>query len=171
MKHLILFLIVNTFAIATTKVEEMRLDRRWGFGASAGGQLSMMGVETDVNVNEAFSISAGLGTGVDYATNMLKFKYYVSGQWVSPFIALAVARWWTENSLEPGVRPSVLANKFLDPKDNLKNGFDIWLLSPSFGVQFMHSTGMSFYFELEYLFKLPNFAHGTYAGGGLLWYF
>lgn len=164
-------LFVNSPSFAAMKVEDMRIERRFGFGASAGGQLSMMGIEMDINCSENFSVGAGLGTGVDYSTSMVKAKYYISGQWVSPYLAASLARWWTDGTLENLMRPNVLANKFLDPGQNLRNGFDIMIFSPSFGVQFMHSTGLSFYFELQYLFKLMNFAHGTYAGGGMLWYF
>lgn len=157
--------------MGSMKVEEMRLERRFGFGACGGGQLSMMGIEMDINLSETMSMGGGFGTGVDYSTAMVKARYYISGQWVSPYLSASLARWWTDGTSERNIRPSVLANKFLTPGQDLSNGFDITLFSPAFGVQFMHHTGLSFYFELEYLFKLVDLANGTYAGMGMLWYF
>ncbi len=161
----------SSVALGTTRVEEQRLSKRFGVGASAGGQLAMLGVEMDVNFTESWSIGAGVGTGIDYSTLMLKSKLYISGQWVSPYFGVTLARWWSDGTKESQIGPSVLKNKFLDPGQDLAQGFDILIVSPSFGVQFMHSSGLAFYAELEYLFKLPLLQNGTYAGGGILWYF
>lgn len=168
---MVLVFVLARVAGALTMVEDLRLQKRFGIGVSAAGQLAMMGVEIDVNFSEFLSVGAAVGTGIDYSTSFLKTRYYLSGQWVSPYFAAALARWWSSGTRETSLRPSVLANKFLEPGQNLRQGFDIWIISPSFGVQFMHSTGLSFYAELEYFFKLPSFVNGTYAGMGILWYF
>lgn len=172
MRLLIALLITaSSMLSATTLVEDLRLRKRFGIGAGVAGQLAMMGVEADVNISENASVGAGAGTGIDYSTSFVKVRSYLSGQWVSPYLAVAVARWWSSGIRALTVRPSVLANKFLEPGQNLNKGFDMWIVSPGFGVQFMHPTGLSFYAELEYLFKVPNFVNGTYAGLGILWYF
>jgi hypothetical protein len=170
-KIMILLCLAASLSHASTSVEDLRLRKRFGIGASGAGQLAMLGVEIDVNLSEEMSLGAGAGTGLDYSTAMVKLRYYLSGQWVSPYFAAALARWWSSGTRETKVRPSVLANKFLDPGQNLTRGFDIWIVSPSFGVQFMHHTGLSFFAELQTLFKIYTLANGTYAGVGLIWYF
>lgn len=152
-------------------LEEIRMAKRWGIGLSAGGPLGVMGIEMDVNLNEQFSLSGGLGTGLDFSSFMVKGRYFLLGEWVSPYFATGVARWWTNGLSQPTVSPSVLANKFLGPGYDLSRGFSVWIVHPGVGVQFMHPVGFSFFAEVQYLFKLFDFANGTYAGVGMHWYF
>lgn len=152
-------------------LEELRMAKRFGVGFSAAGPLSMLGIEADVNLTPLVSLSAGVGTGIDYSTMMLKTRYFLLGEWVSPYVGLAVSRWWTDGTTEERVSPSVLMNRFLGPGYDLSQGFNLWILSPSVGVQFMHPMGVAFFAELHYLFKMVDLANGTYAGMGVHWYF
>lgn len=164
-------LLLSTFAFAATEqMEELKMKKRFGAGLSAAGPLSVLGIEADVNLTENISVSAGLGTGMDYSTMMLKAKYYLLGESVSPYFAAGIARWWTDGTNEKNIGPSVLANKFLEQSDYSK-GFNVWMLYPAVGVQFIHPLGFSIYAEAQYLFKMFNFANGTYAGLGVYWYF
>lgn len=160
-----------SLAATETTVEELKVNRRFGVGFSAGGPLSILGLEVDVNFSPELSVSGGFGTGIDYSTMMVKAKYYLPGAWVSPYAAVGMARWWTGGTLEKSLSPSVLRNRFLSDGANPALGFDYWLVYPALGVQFMHSTGLAIYVELQYLFKLVTFANGTYAGLGMHWYF
>ena len=146
------------------------MQKRFGIGFSAGGPLSILGIEADVNLTEDFSLSGGLGTGLTYNTGMVKGRYFINGDWVSPYLGLAVARWWTEGTRETKVAPAVLNSKFLEPGTNLRDGFNVWLVAPSIGVQFMHAMGLSVFAEVHYLFRLFSMSNGTYAGLGLHWY-
>ena len=115
-------------------------------------------------------MSGGLGTGLDYSTFTLKGKYFLLGERVSPYIGGGVARWWTDGTRETNVGPSVLKNKFLSGND-FSDGFNVWMLYPALGVQYLHPSGVSLYAEILALFKLPSLANGTYAGLGALLYF
>lgn len=152
-------------------VEELKMNKRFGLGVAAGGSLSVMGLEADVNITPEWSLSVGLGTGIDYNTFAVKNRFFLPGQWVSPYLGAGVARWWTGGTKEKHVGPSVLANKFLAGQSDFTEGFDVWMVYPCAGVQFMHWAGFGFYAEVQYLFKLVNFAHGGYAGLGMHWYF
>ncbi len=166
-----LFCLASTLLLATTeKLEEIKMKKRFGVGLSAAGPLSVLGLEADINLTESISISAGLGTGMDYSTMMIKGKYYLLGDQVSPYFAAGIARWWTDGTNEKNIGPSVLANKFLEQADYSK-GFNVWMFYPAVGVQFIHPLGFSIYAEAQYLFKMFNFANGTYAGLGVYWYF
>ena len=152
-------------------VEELKERKRFGIGLSAGGLLSMLGIEADVNLSSTTSLSLGVGTGLDYNTMMAKLRFFLPGQWVSPYFGIGVGRWWTDGTRETNVGPSLLSNQFLVGVTNLTRGFDIWLASPSLGVQFMHPVGIGFFAELQQIFRIPSLANGTYGGLGIHWYF
>lgn len=154
-----------------SNVDELKREKRFGIGMSAGGPLSVLGLEVDVNIAPEWGISLGVGTGLDYSTMMAKTRLFLPGQWVSPYLALGMARWWTTGTKEKVLGPSVLRNKFLGGETDFTNGFDVWIVYPGLGVQFMHSLGFAFYAEVQYLFKLFSFSNGTYAGLGMHWYF
>jgi len=155
---------------ANITVEDLKMERRFGVGFSAAGPLSILGLEVDVNFSPDLSLSGGIGTGLDYSTMMLKGKFYLPGTWVSPYAAMGMARWWTSGTQEAKLSPSVLRNRFLSEDADPSQGFDMWLVYPALGVQFMHATGLAVFIELQYLFKLITFANGTYAGLGMHWY-
>lgn len=152
------------------QMEEIRMHKRFGIGFSGGGGLSTLGIEADFNLSPDWSLSGGIGTGLDYSTLMVKGKYFLLGDSVSPYFALGLARWWTRGTKEENISPSVLVNKFLDNSD-YSNGFSVWILYPAVGVQLLHEQGFSLYAEVQYLFKMFSLANGTYAGMGVYWYF
>jgi hypothetical protein len=167
----VLCLLTGLSAAAAPNITDLRMKKRFGVGISAAGPLSMLGLEFDVNVTEDFSLSGGIGTGLQYETMMLKGRYFLLGEWVSPYLALGIARWWSNGTKSKEVSPSVLANKFLEPYSDPRRGFDVVMLTPALGVQFMHPMGLAVFAEIYYLFRLVNFANGTYAGMGMHWYF
>ncbi|NQW46052.1 MAG: hypothetical protein HQ462_11700 [Deltaproteobacteria bacterium] len=156
--------------LASEKLEEQKMNKRFGVGVAAAGPLSVLGLEFDVNITEQISVSGGLGTGLDYSTFTIKGKYFLLGDKVSPYFGVGLARWWTDGTKETNLNPGVLKNKFLSGNDYSK-GFDIWMIYPSIGVQYLHPMGISFYAEAQALFKIPNLANGTYAGLGSIIYF
>lgn len=160
------------FASSTgISMEDLRMQKRFGIGVGIAGGLSVLGLEVEINLTDSVSLMGGLGTGSDYSTFALKAKYALLGRTVSPYFALGFGRWWSGGTRERNIGPSVLANKFLDPGADLREGFSVFMAYPAFGVQFLHSMGLSFYAEVQYLFKLMSFANGTYAGAGVSWFF
>ncbi len=179
MRYLIFFLISSWVFAATQEsqtssfqnVEELKSKRRFGIGASGGGPLSILGLEADANLTPDISLSMGLGTGMDYSTFMVKARFFLTGEWVSPYAAFGIARWWTSGTSAQKIGPSVLTNKFLGGDTDYNKGFNVWMFYPAVGVQFMHALGFSFFAEAQYLFRFFNLSNGTYAGLGMHWYF
>ncbi|MBY0371813.1 hypothetical protein K2X33_14105 [bacterium] len=155
----------------TSQIEALKNSHRFGVGFSAGGPLAVLGVEADVNIDENLSIGLGVGTGLNYSTFMAKARYFLLGEWVSPYVALSAARWWTDGTSASTVGPAILTEKFLPPGYDLRQGFSMFLLAPAVGVQFMHPMGFAVSVELQYLFKLMDLANGTYASVAAHWYF
>jgi hypothetical protein len=152
-------------------LEALKMSRRFGLGLSAGGPLSVLGMEVDINVREDISVSLGLGTGLDYSSFMVKARYYLLGEWVSPYLGMALARWWTSGTTSTTVTPSVLTSRFLPGGYDYTQGFSVFFMAPAIGVQFMHPMGFAVSIELQYFFKLVDFANGTFAGIAAHWYF
>lgn len=159
------------YAYPSERLEQLKMSRRFGVGVSAGGSLAVFGVEADVNITENFALSTGLGSGIDYSTFMVKGRWFLMGEWVSPYVGLSLSRWWTNGTTETRIGPSILANRFLAGTTDYSQGFNVWLMSPSLGVQFMHPKGFAVSAEIQYLFRLFSLANGTYAGMGIHWYF
>ena len=156
---------------ASSSLETMKMSKRFGVGFTAGGPLAVLGISADVNVTENMSLGLGLGTGLNYSTFMLEGRYFLLGEWVSPYLGFAVARWWTDGTSATNLAPSVLVNRFLPSGYDYTRGFSLFILSPAVGVQFMHPMGFAISAELQYLFKLVDFSNGTYAGLSAHWYF
>lgn len=172
---LTIIVLCSSLSVAVQALEislpELRMTKRFGFGFSAAGPLSILGMEVDVNVTEEISIGGGIGTGLDYSTFMVKGRYFLLGKSVSPYFGAGFARWWTSRSIDKNIGPSVLVDEFLSESEDLSKGFSVYTFYPLIGVQFMHPMGLAVFAELHYLFKLFNFANGTYAGLGMHWYF
>jgi hypothetical protein len=164
------FTFFSLSSLAEGRFEELKMKKRFGVGVAAAGPLAVLGVELDFSVTEEISINGGLGTGLDYSSLTLKGKYFLLGEKVSPYVGAGIARWWTDGTRETNVGPTILKNKFLSGS-NFTDGFDVWMLYPALGVQYMHPMGISIYAEVQALIKIPTLANGTYAGVGALVYF
>ncbi len=151
-------------------LEDLKMDKRFGVGVAAAGPFAIMGVEIDVNVTDQFSISGGIGTGMDYSTVAMKARYYLPGKSVSPYIGAGFAHWWSAGIKDKSPGPGILS-KFLQETADPSKGFSLFLVYPTIGVQFFHSSGFEVSAEVEYLFKIFDLANGPFAGLGVHWYF
>lgn len=165
------FSFISLSAQGAANLETLKMSKRFGIGVSAGGPLSVLGVEFDVNVKENLSLSFGFGTGLDYSSFMVKGRYFLLGEWVSPYLGLSFARWWTQGTTASNVSPSVLSSQFLPAGYDFTQGFSVFFFAPAIGVQFMHPMGFAVSIELQHFFKLIDLANGTYAGISAHWYF
>lgn len=167
---LVVAALAPSMGVAQETTEGLRLRKRVGVGVSLAGPLSVMGIETEINLTEQISLGAGLGTGLDYSTFTLRGKYFLIGERFSPYLGAGIARWWTDGTRETVLSPSLLQNKLLSGHTS-GQGFDVWMLYPALGLQYLHPMGIAIYAELQAFFKLPSLANGTYAGLGALFYF
>jgi hypothetical protein len=168
-KILAVLLLVSLSAFGMT-LEELKMEKRFGLGISVGGPLAIMGMELDVNFTETFSAGMGVGTGMEYNSWMLKARYFLMGKSVSPYFGVSVANWWTNSENPKNLSPQII-NRFISPGDDLSKGFSMWLVTPTFGVQYLSLMGISFFAELNWMVKLLSLSNGLYAGLGAHWYF
>lgn len=154
-----------------TALESLKMRKRFGLGVTVGGGLALMGLEGDINITPQVSASIGWGTGIDYSSFSVRARYFLLGEWVSPYVGFGFAHWWASSNASRDVSPSLLKNKFLSGVDDISQGYNIFMAYPSVGVQFMHRAGFAVSFEVMWMFKLLTLANGTYAGAAFHWYF
>ncbi|NBX91818.1 MAG: hypothetical protein EB078_10360 [Proteobacteria bacterium] len=169
-KIICLIALVITNLTYASFMADFRLERRFGVGLGVGGPLSVLGLEVEFNLSSDVSLVGGIGSGHDYSTFAARGKYFFLGDQVSPYFLLGFARWWSQGTTQTDVGPAVLKNIFLQGEDP-RQGFSVWTVYPGIGVQFIHDSGFSMYAEAHYLFKMPSFSNGTYAGLGASWFF
>ncbi len=157
--------------VGLTALEILKTKKRFGLGLTGGGGYGIMGLEGDFNLVPEFSVSIGWGTGIDYSSFNVKARYFLLGEWVSPYFGLGFSHWWSDGRGSRDVSPAILRNKFLASVEDPTQGYSIFMAYPCVGVQFMHFSGFSFSAEVMALFKLFNLANGTYAGASAHWYF
>lgn len=151
-------------------LDDLKMKRRFGIGLAGGGSLAILGIESDINLLPEWSLSIGLGTGIDYSSFSVRTKIYLPGEWVSPYLGAGVARWWSDGTTVQRFSPSMLHNQFLDGA-NPESGFNVWLVYPMAGVQFMTRYGFAVYAEFQYFFRLFTMASASYGGAGFHWFF
>jgi hypothetical protein len=170
--YLICFLPAILFAATTsTSIEALKMDKRFGIGIGAGGASGVLGLEIDINLDENVSLTGGWGSGIDYSTVSLKGRYFFPGRSVSPYVGGGLARWWADSVASKDLNPGMIARHFLPDDFEPGKGFNLLLLYPVLGMQYVHPMGIEFSAELMYFFKMLNFANNAYAGFGVHWYF
>lgn len=167
MRKLWTLALLFSLSASAISLEEIKMRKRFGIGAAAAGPHGLFGAEVDVNITPECSVGLGMGTGVEYRTAMAKIRYFLPGEWVSPYLAVGAARWWADRAAPERLSPPLLVDQFI-PGGNTQ--FDVVLVYPALGVQFMQSTGVSFFAEVQYLFQLFDFRNALYAGAGVHWY-
>jgi hypothetical protein len=155
---------------------DIKLDHRFGAGLMVAGQAGLMGVSIDLNFNPFFSTTAIIGTGYDFSSLGFKAQYYILGTSVHPYIGAGYAYWWAS----PGITniknsyPGLIDSSLLSEEQIINafaNGFNLHLIYPTFGVQFIHDSQFSLAGEIMYLFDITDFSGSPYFGISSHYYF
>jgi hypothetical protein len=149
---------------------DLRMQKRFGIGFGAAGPLAVFGIEADFNITEQISATVGFGTGVDYTSWMAEARYFLFDHWISPYLGVGLARWWTDGTKEKRLGPSALTQNLLPGGTNPENGFSLFMFYPALGVQLYHPMGFALSAEIEQLFRLFSLGNATYGGLSFHWY-
>lgn len=152
-------------------IAQIREERRFGVGASLGGGLGVVGFEVDVNINDWLSLTGGYGAGIEFHSWTVKARALLPGAWVAPYAAFGVGRWWAGPTGESRPGPGLLAGRLLAPGEDAAQGFDVVLVYPAVGVQWMLPSAFSFYAEMQCLFRMFSLRNAFYLGAGAHMYF
>ena len=154
--------------------QELRENHRFGIGTQIAGTLGVMGLIADINISSNMSIAGGIGTGFDYNSYMLKYRYLLLAKKVHPYFGIAYNQWSSSSPIaKPSkVSPQFLVEKFLTPEE-LENeqGFAKHFLTPLFGVQYLSPVGLSIFAELNLMADIFTFTSNFYWSIGFMWYF
>lgn len=167
--------IKNTYS--TDSGISLREKKRVGIGTSVAGPLGVLGVMLDVNLTARDSFLAGYGTGFSYQAYTFQYKRMLAGEWLLPYMALGLSRWYTTGENKPvgETQPSFLAGQFLSESEKESGEFSEFILYPAFGLQYMQLNGdwvgLSFYAEVDWLVDIDDFEAAPSIGVGALYYF
>lgn len=156
----------------------MRKDRRVAIGFSAAGPLGVLGANLELNFNPRWGIMGGYGTGFTYQTWMFQVKRVLAGEYLLPYLAGGVARWYTTTPSNGPVtrdaQPAYL-EKFLNNREKETGEFSQLLIYPAFGLQYMQLNGdyagLSVFAEVVMLLDIGDFEAALTATVGMLYYF
>lgn len=156
---------------------EMRKIRRVAVGASYGGNLGRFGANLELNFNPEVGFLVGYGGGDGYQAMTFQLKKYLAGDAFLPFISGGYARWFGRESDEGlgASNPNFIAEKFLSASERASGEFELDILYPSVGIQYVNLdgeyAGLSLYAEVLLLFEVSEFQSAPTAAAGMMYYF
>ncbi|MCH2533216.1 MAG: hypothetical protein MK008_02105 [Bdellovibrionales bacterium] len=162
-------------ASTSTKMRELR---RVGVGLGVSGLYGTTGLGLDLNFTATNTIQTAFGIGERYQTFHIQYKKYVGGESFSPYVGAGYARWYSvgsEKSSYNSSTPKFLSEKFLTAEERLSGEFQVNMLFPSVGVQFLKLNGdwagMGLFAELVMLIDIEGLVSAPTGGLGLYYYF
>ena len=160
----------------TVDMAQRRVDRRFAAGLVAGGRTGIMGLDAEVNITESISAAVSLGTGIDYTTVAFRGRFYLLAKYVNPFVGFGYAKWYTDSGIQRSgdLNPRALVYDLMAPSQLetlAADGFNLDLLTPEIGVQFMSDEHYAITGSFIYLTNIAK-ARGTpYGEITLQWFF
>ncbi|MGE3975693.1 MAG: hypothetical protein AB7F59_14295 [Bdellovibrionales bacterium] len=155
----------------------LRKTRRVGVGVSGAGPLGLAGANLELNITPKWSLMAGYGTGVHYQSYTFQAKRVLAGEYLLPYMAAGVSRWYTT---APGhgkidnIQPAFL-DRFMSADEKASGEFSELLLYPAFGLQYVQLdgswAGYSMFVEVLLLLDIEEFETAPTATVGFLYYF
>ena len=162
-------------ASTSTKMRELR---RVGVGLGVSGLYGTTGLGLDLNFTSTNTIQTAFGIGDRYQTFHVQYKRYIGGESFSPYVGAGYARWYSaggESSAYNSSTPKFLSEKFLTAEERLSGEFQVNMLFPSVGVQFLKLNGdwagMGLFAELVMLIDIEGLVSAPTGGLGLYYYF
>jgi|GEM_PF-1171700 hypothetical protein len=130
---------------------KMRDDRKVGVGMSVGGATGLMGLNVELNFEDADGVVAGFGTGPGYNSVQLAWKHAFEGDYIAPYAMGGYSRWYNSNGSDEASKSDILDRVLTD--DEKKSGrFGTDFVFGSAGLQYNQLSGplagISFYAEI-----------------------
>jgi hypothetical protein len=156
----------------------LRRERKVAVGVSVAGPLAVLGGNLELNFDPQWGIMGGFGTGFSYQTWTFQVKRVLAGEYLLPYLAGGIARWYTttpsNGRISDNVQPSYL-QRFLSDSEKESGQFSKILLYPAFGLQYMQLSGdyagLSVYAEVCLLLNVGDMESAPTGTLGMLYYF
>ena len=154
-----------------TSTLNMRSQRRFGLGTSVGGNLGTVGMQLELNIEDADGVVAGFGAGSGFSTFELLWKHAFEGDYIAPYTTLGYSRWYNSSGDPRAARDSSILNRVLSESDKRTGRFATNFVTGSLGLQYNQlsgeAAGVSVFAELilmgevEQSVLIPNGAVGA----------
>lgn len=139
---------------------KMRDQLRMGAGVSVGGQLGIMGINTELNFEDENSAITGIGSGPGYKSVQLAWKHAFDGDYLSPYFTAGYSHWYNSSGIGGRANDSSILNSILTESEKKSGKFGADFVNLSFGLQYNQLSGnfygFSFYAEVVGMYEVKR---------------
>lgn len=154
---------------------DMRTQRKFGVGASVGGNLGLFGMSFEMNFEDENGAIAGFGTGPGYNAFAIMWKHSIEGDYISPYTTLGYSRWFNTTSDARDVERSGILSRAVSDSDKRDGHFATNFVTGSLGIQYNQlsgeAAGLSVYGELTLLGEVSQSVLIPTGSIGTVFYF
>ncbi len=154
---------------------DMRSTRKFGVGASVGGELGLFGVAFELNFEDENSALAGFGTGPGYNSFAVLWKHTFEGDYIAPYTTLGYSRWYNSSADRNDIGRSGILNRALSDDDKASGHFATNFLTGTLGLQYNQlsgeAAGASLFVELVFLDEIERSILIPTGAVGVIYYF
>lgn len=154
---------------------EMRAERKFGVGASVGGNLGVFGMSLEMNFEDENGAIAGFGMGPGYKAFAIQWKHSFEGDYIAPYTTLGYARWFNSSADADDISRSGVLSRAVSDSDKRAGRFATNFVTGSLGVQYNQlsgeAAGLSVYAELTVLGEVEQTVLIPTGSVGTVFYF
>ncbi len=154
---------------------DMRTQRKFGVGASVGGNLGLFGMSFELNFEDENSAQAGFGAGPGYNAFAILWKHNFEDDYVSPYTTLGYARWFNSSASTDDVSRSGVLSRSVSDSDKRAGHFATNFVTGSLGLQYNQlsgeAAGFSIFGELTLLGEVSQSVLIPTGSIGTVYYF
>lgn len=158
-----------------TSTLEMRSRRRFGIGTALGGNHGTVGLQLELNIEDADGVVAGFGAGSGFSSFQLLWKHAFEGDYIAPYTTLGYSRWYNSSGDPRAARDSSILDRVLSESDKRTGRFATNFVTGSLGVQYNQlsgeAAGVSVFAEVILMGEVEQSVLVPNGSVGALYYF
>ncbi|MEN0058054.1 MAG: hypothetical protein AAGB31_04415 [Bdellovibrio sp.] len=153
---------------------QMRDQLKVGAGMAVGGALGVLGINMELNFEDADGVVIGFGTGPGYNSVQLAWKHAFEGDYLAPYITAGYSRWYNSHGGEE-IKNSDILDRVLTREEKESGRFGTDFLNATLGLQYNQLSGplagLSFYGELVTMWEVKRSMLLPNGSAGVVYYF
>lgn len=120
---------------------KMRESLKVGVGASVGGSLGLMGLNLELNFEDADGVLAGFGLGPGYSSFQLAWKHAFDGDYLAPYTTAGYSRWYNSYGANGNLGNSDTLDRILTDAERREGRFGADFVFGAVGIQYNQLSG------------------------------
>jgi hypothetical protein len=153
---------------------KMRDQRKVGLGMSVGGSTGLVGLNVELNFEDADGAVAGFGTGPGYNSFQLAWKHAFEGDYLAPYAMGGYSRWYNSHGGDESTQSDIL-DRVLTAEEKKSGQFTTDFIFGAGGLQYNQLSGplagLSFYAEIVLMAEVKRSELVPTGGIGTTYFF